>query len=148
MAIPPVARYFDLWLRQYTKLYSSSTPSTRNQSDVLALSTSYHTAISTFFSTSSPLELNVPSDIRRQLDGAIKAVAHTASASPWAENFLPPEAFAQVHRDSSESLGVSFKSFLLQASRNADRNRGMFAIILGAVTYLLGLIPTSEFWSA
>lgn len=137
--------YFVIWLRAYTQLYNASTPANRPHQDVLALSASYKVAVETFFSARSPLELNVPSDIRRQLDGHIDDVAREAALTPTAENFLPPAVFEQAHHIASESLALSFKSFLHQASRNADRNRGRFAIFLGALTWALGLIPTSTF---
>lgn len=133
-----------MWYRAYSHLYTKSTPSTRNHRDLLALQEAYRMAVDVFFSAKSPLELNLPADIRRQLDARIANVAHTASVAPAQELILPPDAFAAAHHHSSELLATSFKDFLKQAARNADRNRGWFAIFLGALTYLLGLIPTSE----
>lgn len=135
-------RYFELWYRAYSQLYNQASSASRNHNDVLALSEAYKMAVDTFFSARSPLELNLPADIRRQLDTRIREVAHTTAVSPSQENFLPPSDFAAAYHDSSESLATSFKEFLKQAARNADRNRGWFAIFLGALTWALGLIPT------
>ncbi|GAA5838925.1 hypothetical protein JCM11251_003738 [Rhodosporidiobolus azoricus] len=134
--------YFHLWLQEYTKLYNASKPSERSHHDVITLNQAYNTAVDTFFSTSSPLEVNVPSDIRRELDGHIRNVAQPTAAAPSNESFLPPSAFDRVHHETSESLAVSFKAFRKQIVRNADRNRGYFAIFLGLLTWALGLIPT------
>ncbi|GAA5911510.1 uncharacterized protein JCM6883_005781 [Sporobolomyces salmoneus] len=134
--------YFHLWLTEYTKLYQAHVASERPQDESLLLGASFKTACDIFFAPQSPLELNVPSDIRRQLDGQIVQVTSASVASPKSETFLPPSAFDKCHHEASESLAVSFKAFIKQVSRNADRNRGWFAIFLGALTYLLGLIPT------
>ena len=100
------------------------------------MSKSFNTAVDTFFSEASPLELNVPSDVRREIDERIRSV------SAQAEPFLPPSAFDKVNHEASESLAVSFKAFRKQVVRNADRNRGWFAMFLGITTWALGLIPT------
>ncbi|GAA5861828.1 hypothetical protein JCM1840_006848 [Sporobolomyces johnsonii] len=134
--------YFHLWLIEYTKLYNAHTASTRPPEDVITLGTSFKTAVDTFFAPRSPLELNVPSDLRRQIDAQIAQVAQPSAAAPSSEAFLPPSAFSKCHYEASESLAVSFKAFLKNQARNADRNRGIFAILLGAFTYLIGLIPT------
>ncbi|GAA5919579.1 hypothetical protein JCM1841_001024 [Sporobolomyces salmonicolor] len=134
--------YFHLWLIEYTKLYNAHTASTRPPAEVITLGTSFRTAVDTFFAPRSPLELNVASDVRRQIDAQIAAVAQPSAAAPSNEAFLPPSAFSKCHYEASESLAVSFKAFLKNQARNADRNRGFFAIFLGVFTYLLGLIPT------
>ncbi|GAA6060524.1 hypothetical protein JCM10212_005605 [Sporobolomyces blumeae] len=134
--------YFHLWVKEYTRLYNAHSPSTRPHDEAMLLGASFRTAVDTFFSAQSPLELNVPSDLRRQIDSQIETAAHATAASPNSEPFLPPSAFDKCHHEASESLAVSFKAFIKQVSRNADRNRGWFAIFLGALTYLLGLIPT------
>ncbi|GAA5963078.1 hypothetical protein JCM3765_001760 [Sporobolomyces pararoseus] len=134
--------YFHLWVQEYTKLYNAHSATTRPQDESLLLGASFKTAVDTFFSAQSPLELNVPSDLRRQIDAQIVEVSQASAASPRSETFLPPAAFDKCHHEASESLAVSFKAFIKQVSRNADRNRGWFAIFLGALTYLLGLIPT------
>lgn len=136
--------YLTIWFKAYTGLYNSSSPSSRPHQDVLALSASYKVAVETFFSARSPLELNIPSDMRRQLDALIDDVARQSVLTPSSEDFLPPSAFEPSFNIASESLALSFKAFLQQSARNADRNRGWFAIFLGALTYLLGLVPTSE----
>ncbi|GAA5981759.1 hypothetical protein JCM10908_004597 [Rhodotorula pacifica] len=127
--------YFYLWLGEYAKLYNAHPATTRPHQDILILSKSFRTAIDTFFSESSPLELNVPSDVRREIDERIRSVQEP-------EPFLPPSAFDKVHHEASESLAVSFKAFRKQVVRNADRNRGWFAMFLGITTWALGLIPT------
>ncbi|GAA6002397.1 hypothetical protein JCM10207_001099 [Rhodosporidiobolus poonsookiae] len=134
--------YFHIWLAEYTKLYNSSKSSERSHQDVITLGTSFKTAVDTFFSTSSPLEVNVPSDVRREVDGRIREVALPTAAAPSNESFLPPSAFDKVQHETSESLAISFKAFRKQIVRNADRNRGYFAIFLGLLTWALGLIPT------
>ncbi|KAM0787653.1 hypothetical protein ACM66B_003717 [Microbotryomycetes sp. NB124-2] len=134
--------YFEVWLRQYVALYNQSTSSTRTHNDILALQDSYNTAIDVFLSSSSPLELNLPAEIRRTLDSHIKDLKQRSTADRSIESFLPPEAFAAAHKETSESLAQSFKQFLLQVSRNADRNRARFAMFLGALTWALGLVPT------
>ncbi|GAA5928641.1 uncharacterized protein JCM15063_003928 [Sporobolomyces koalae] len=134
--------YFHLWMQEYTKLYNAHSPASRPQDESLLLGASFKTAVDTFFAAQSPLELNVPSDLRRQIDAQIKDVTQASAAAPISETFLPPAAFEKCHHESSESLAISFKAFIKQVSRNADRNRGWFAIFLGALTYLLGLIPT------
>lgn len=108
----------------------------RPHQDTLILSKSFKTAVDTFFSEASPLELNVPSDVRREIDERIRSV------SAQAEPFLPPSAFDKVNHEASESLAISFKAFRKQVVRNADRNRGWFAMFLGITTWALGLIPT------
>ncbi|GAA6022365.1 hypothetical protein JCM11491_003236 [Sporobolomyces phaffii] len=134
--------YFHLWVQEYTKLYNAHSAADRPHDEALLLDASFKTAGDTFFAAQSPLELNVPSDLRRQLDAQIAEVKQASAASPRSETFLPPSAFDKCHHEASESLAVSFKAFIKQVSRNADRNRGWFAIFLGALTYLLGLIPT------
>ncbi|GAA5869662.1 hypothetical protein JCM8547_005100 [Rhodosporidiobolus lusitaniae] len=134
--------YFHLWLEEYTKLYNASKPSERAHQDVITLGNSFKTAVDTFFSASSPLEVNVPSDVRREIDGRIASIAQATAAAPSNEAFLPPSAFDKVEHEASESLAVSFKAFRKQVVRNADRNRGWFAIFLGVMTWILGLIPT------
>ncbi|GAA5899391.1 hypothetical protein JCM6882_009106 [Rhodosporidiobolus microsporus] len=134
--------YFYLWVQEYTKLYNQSKPSERSHQDVITLGRAFNTAVDTFFSVSSPLEVNVPSDIRREIDGRIRDVAQPSVAQPSNEAFLPPSAFDRVLHETSESLAVSFKAFRKQVVRNADRNRGYFAIFLGLLTWALGLIPT------
>ncbi|KAK4056831.1 hypothetical protein OIO90_002081 [Microbotryomycetes sp. JL221] len=134
--------YFEVWLRQYVALYNQSSPATRSHTDILALQDSYRTALDVFLSTSSPLELNLPAEIRRTLDGHVQDLAQRSNANPSIEAFLPPEAFAAAHKETSESLATSFKQFLLQVSRNADRNRARFAMFLGVLTWALGLVPT------
>ncbi|KAK4047012.1 hypothetical protein OIV83_005698 [Microbotryomycetes sp. JL201] len=134
--------YFEVWLRQYNALYNNSNPSNRNHNDVLALQDSYNTAVDVFLSSSSPLELNLPAEIRRALDSHINDLKHRCMSDRSVESFLPPEAFAAAHKETSESLAQSFKQFLLQVSRNADRNRARFAMFLGALTWALGLVPT------
>lgn len=137
--------YFHLWVQEYAKLYNAHTQSDRPHDEVMLLGASFRTAVDTFFAAQSPLELNVPSDLRRQIDSQIKEASQATAAIPNNEAFLPPSAFDKCHHEASESLAVSFKAFIKQVSRNADRNRGWFAIFLGGLTYLLGLIPTSEF---
>ncbi|GAA6042274.1 hypothetical protein JCM8097_000609 [Rhodosporidiobolus ruineniae] len=134
--------YFDLWLDEYTKLFNRHTPSQRPPAEVIALGNSFRTAVDTFFAQSSPLEVNVPSDVRREIDGYIRNVVPATAAEPSNESFLPPSAFDKVHNVTSESLAISFKAFRKQVVRNADRNRGYFAIFLGLLTWALGLIPT------
>ncbi|GAA5978182.1 hypothetical protein JCM11641_001127 [Rhodosporidiobolus odoratus] len=134
--------YFDLWLREYTKFFNHHKPSERPPQEVITLGHSFKTAVDTFFSVSSPLEVNVPSDVRREIDGHIRNVAVPSAAIPSSESFLPPSAFDKVRHETSESLAVSFKAFRKQIVRNADRNRGWFAIFLGVLTWALGLIPT------
>ncbi|SCZ99258.1 BZ3500_MvSof-1268-A1-R1_Chr3-1g05910 [Microbotryum saponariae] len=134
--------YFELWLRHYAAMYNMATPSTRSHADMLALGESYRQALNIFFSLQSPLELNVASDLSRNLAAAVKDVEQQARIDPSREDFLPPSAFAAVHHETNESLAQSFKSFLMQSSRNADRNRARFAMFLGALTWVLGLIPT------
>jgi len=136
--------YFHLWVQEYAKLYNAHTQSDRPHDEVMLLGASFRTAVDTFFAAQSPLELNVPSDLRRQIDSQIKDASSATAATPNNEAFLPPAAFDKCHHEASESLAVSFKAFIKQVSRNADRNRGWFAIFLGGLTYLLGLIPTSE----
>lgn len=136
--------YFHLWVQEYTKLYNAHSASTRPQDEALLLDASFRTAVDTFFAAQSPLELNVPSDLRRHIDSQIAEAGKASAAAPKSETFLPPSAFDKCHHEASESLAISFKAFIKQVSRNADRNRGWFAIFLGALTYLLGLIPTSE----
>ncbi|BGP55337.1 hypothetical protein JCM8202_002163 [Rhodotorula sphaerocarpa] len=128
--------YFYLWLAEYEKFYNSrpSGPQ-RAPEDTLVLTKSFRTAVDTFFSTASPLELNVPSDVRREMDERIRSVDDDAP-------FLPPSAFERVRHEASESLAVSFKAFRKQVVRNADRNRGYFAMFLGITTWALGLVPT------
>ena len=128
--------YFYLWLTEYSKLYNAHPPAQRPHQDILILSKSFNTAVDTFFSEASPLELNVPSDVRREIDERIRSV------SAQAEPFLPPSAFDRVNHEASESLAISFKAFRKQVVRNADRNRGWFAMFLGITTWALGLIPT------
>jgi hypothetical protein len=136
--------YLSIWYKAYAGLYNSVSPANRSHQDVLALSASYKVAVDTFFSARSPLELNIPSDMRRQLDGLIDDVARQSVLTSTSETFLPPSAFEPSFKVASESLALSFKAFLQQSARNADRNRGWFAIFLGAATWVLGLIPTSE----
>lgn len=133
--------YFESWLRQYAALYNQATPSLRSHGAYMSLQESYKTALDVFFSSSSPLELNLPADVRRDLDQHFRTVSQGSGAP---ETFLPPDAFAQAHHETSESLARSFKQFLLQVSRNADRNRARFAMFLGALTWALGLVPTSK----
>lgn len=127
--------YFYLWLNEYSKLYNAHVPAQRPPQDTLILSKSFRTAVDTFFSETSPLELNVRSDVRREIDNRIRSVSDP-------EPFLPPAAFDRVYHEASESLAVSFKAFRKQVVRNADRNRGYFAMFLGITTWALGLIPT------
>ncbi|GAA6002272.1 uncharacterized protein JCM10292_000839 [Rhodotorula paludigena] len=134
--------YFHIWLDEYRKLYEQSRPSDRPHEDVITLGKSFKTAVDTFFAQASPLEVNVPSDIRREIDGRIRDVSQATAAAPSNEAFLPPDAFERVHDVTSESLAISFKAFRKQVVRNADRNRGWFAIFLGVLTWALGLIPT------
>lgn len=136
--------YFTLFFRAYKHLYESSSPQSRPHNDVMALSESYKVAVDTFFSARSPLEINLDSQIRRALDARIDDVARSSALTPSNEDYLPPSAFEDAYNVAFESLGLSFKAFLVQAARNADRNRGWFAIFLGATTVLLGLIPTSK----
>ncbi|BGP15993.1 hypothetical protein JCM10213_005457 [Rhodosporidiobolus nylandii] len=133
--------YFFLWLREYSRLFIAHPSSSRPHQDVITLGTSFKTAVEVFFSASSPLELNVPSDVRREIDGHIRAVAQPSAAQPSNDAFLPPAAFDKVGHITSESLAVSFKGYKKQVTRNADRNRGWFAMFLGAFTWLLGCIP-------
>ncbi|BGP39931.1 hypothetical protein JCM10450v2_003910 [Rhodotorula kratochvilovae] len=134
--------YFHLWLDEYRKLYERATASKRSPEDVIALGKSFRTAIDTFFAATSPLELNVPSDLRRDIDARIQDVAQPSAAAPASETFLPPDAFDRVHEHTYELLAMSFRQFRKQVVRNADRNRGWFAMFLGILTWALGLIPT------
>lgn len=136
--------YFSVWYKAYKNLYNSSTPGARSHYDLTALQASYNIAVDTFFSARSPLEINLDSQIRRTLDTRIDDLARDTALSASTENFLPPDAFEPAYSIAYESLGLSFKAFLVQAARNADRNRGWFAIFLGVSTVLLGLIPTSK----
>ncbi|GAA6050149.1 hypothetical protein JCM3770_000425 [Rhodotorula araucariae] len=134
--------YFHLWLDEYRKRYERAPSSKRSPEDVIALGKSFRTAVDTFFAATSPLELNVPSDIRRDIDARIHEVAQPSAAAPSSEAFLPPDAFDRVHEHTYELLAMSFRQFRKQVVRNADRNRGWFAIFLGVLTWALGLIPT------
>lgn len=134
------------------QLYSAHSAVTRPYADTLALSELYKVIIGTFFHPDSPLELNVSSDLRRQLDARVQTTHATrllpaeqqADSAPGAgtESFLHPSAFQKIYDEAHESLAGSFKLWLLNQSRNADRNRGYFAIFLGCATYLSGLVPT------
>lgn len=112
--------------------------------------------MNSFFDPSSPLELNVSADLREELNQAVAALSAAGN-----EAFLPPSAFDKIHNETKNSLKNSFQrfvfpsgfgddsllivrlfSFLLYSARNAERNRARFAKCVGAMTFLLGLIPT------
>lgn len=131
--------YFCLAMRKYRDLYLSQSAAARPYADTIALSDLYKLIVGTFFHPASPLELNVSSELRRQLDNQVQTTAATrldhARDSPSAgpnESFLHPSAFEKIYNESYDSLGASFRIWLGQVSRNADRNRGWFAIFLGA----------------
>jgi len=134
--------YFHLWLDEYRRLFDRAPASKRSPEEVMTLGQSFKTACDTFFAQSSPLELNVPSDMRRDIDSRIAGVEQASAAAPSNEAYLPPQAFDKVHDHTHELLAMSFRSFRKQVVRNADRNRGWFAMFLGILTWALGLIPT------
>ncbi|KAI5476534.1 hypothetical protein MNV49_007544 [Pseudohyphozyma bogoriensis] len=133
--------YFELWCRRYQVLYDAAAPNNRPYSDTMTLENEYKTCLSTFFDPESPLELNIPTDMRRALESSV-AELKSLPADSKQERFLSPSAFDKIRFDSNELLAATFKQFVLNQSRNADRNRAIFAQFLGLTTWALGLVPT------
>ncbi|KAM0745942.1 hypothetical protein T439DRAFT_330136 [Meredithblackwellia eburnea MCA 4105] len=129
--------YFEAFYKEYKRLYALGTPENRSPDSNLALLELYHIALDSFFQADSPLEVNVPGDLRRSIDQQVAALP-TLKTEP----FLPPSAFEKVYATTHDSLETSFQKFLIFNVRNAERNRGRFAKFVGGMTFLLGFIPT------
>ncbi|KAL8290211.1 hypothetical protein RQP46_003150 [Phenoliferia psychrophenolica] len=129
--------YFRAFYVAYVKAYNASIPNQRTDAEMSTLSDSYHLALDAFFNPASPLELNVADGLRRQLEQEMATLP-----SRGTEPFLPPSSFEEIYRGTESCLERSFHRFLLYNVRNAERNRGRFAKLVGFGAFLLGIIPT------
>ncbi|KAK4702729.1 hypothetical protein P7C70_g3491, partial [Phenoliferia sp. Uapishka_3] len=132
--------YFRAFYKEYHEFYHNSAKvGGRSPADKLALRNAYHLSIQAFFDSSSPLELNVADNLRRQLEQDHAALSQLGEGE---DQFLSPDKFEKVYDQTIKSLEHSFRKWLVYSVRNAERNRGIFAKVVGAVTLLVGLIPT------
>ncbi|KAG8790026.1 hypothetical protein FRC12_012882 [Ceratobasidium sp. 428] len=120
--------YFVLWLREYTKRhrawFATATPSSRS------LALSFTRAKSTFFSHSSPHELNLASILISNFLNAAKGQPHP-----------PPTVFSQILREVEYMLRESLVRFVAARTRNAGKQRVWCALIGGVGTSAIALAP-------
>lgn len=95
---------------------------------------SYACARATFFVPGAPLELNLPFDV-------LDALPLPALPSNEKEAPVPPTAFADAQKQVTDMLQHSLQAFVAAHSRNAGRNRGLFAIFVGLILCAVGLAP-------
>ncbi|KAJ1304898.1 hypothetical protein OPQ81_006032 [Rhizoctonia solani] len=120
--------YFILWLREYTKRHRPWFATATVASRSLALS--FTRAKSTFFSHSSPHELNLASIL-------ISNFLITAEGQPHPH----PSVFAQIQRDVEHMLQESLLRFVAARTKNAGKQRVWCALIGGIGTGLIALAP-------
>jgi len=94
------------------------------------LTLSFARARNTFFDPSSHLELNLPGDLTEQLLRDTKSIAHPS-----------PVMLSEVQKHVEGMLRESLMKFVVGSCRNAGRRRGLFAIIVGFASILVGLAP-------
>ncbi|KAF8597517.1 hypothetical protein BDV93DRAFT_610379 [Ceratobasidium sp. AG-I] len=120
--------YFTLWLREYTKRHRAWFATATTTSRSLALS--FTRAKSTFFSHSSPHELNLASVLISNFLIAAEGQPHP-----------PPTGFTQIQHDVEYMLRESLLRFVAARTKNAGRQRVLCALIGGVGTGLLALVP-------
>ncbi|KAG8763265.1 hypothetical protein FRC11_004952 [Ceratobasidium sp. 423] len=120
--------YFILWLREYTKRhrgwYATATVTSRS------LALSFTRAKSTFFSHSSPHELNLASILISNLFTAAEGQPHPH-----------PSVFGQIQREVEHMLQESLLRFVAARTTNAGQQRVWCALIGGVGTALIALAP-------
>ncbi|EUC66938.1 F-box-like domain protein [Rhizoctonia solani AG-3 Rhs1AP] len=120
--------YFILWLREYTKRYRAWFATATMTSRSLALS--FTRAKLTFFSHSSPHELNLASIF-------ISNFLIAAEGQPHPH----PSVFGQIQRDVEHMLQESLLRFVAARTKNAGQQRVWCALIGGIGTGLIALAP-------
>ncbi|CAE6451868.1 unnamed protein product [Rhizoctonia solani] len=120
--------YFILWLREYTKRHRAWFATATMTSRSLALS--FTRAKSTFFSHSSPHELNLASIL-------ISDFLIAAEGQPHPH----PSVFGQIQCDVEYMLQESLLRFVAARTTNAGKQRVWCALIGGIGTGLLALAP-------
>ncbi|KDN45506.1 hypothetical protein RSAG8_04830, partial [Rhizoctonia solani AG-8 WAC10335] len=120
--------HFILWLREYTKRHRAWFATATVTSRSLALS--FTRAKSTFFSHSSPHELNLASILVSNFLIAAEGQPHPH-----------PSVFGQIQRDVEHMLQESLLRFVAARTKNAGKQRVWCALIGGIGTGLIALAP-------
>ncbi len=136
-----MARYFILWLREYTVKYSQwdamNKTRRRETPQYLGVWPSQHStqlamfyarAKQTFLTPNANHELNLPSDIL--------APFHTANGSPHPD----PAVFNQVAVETRKMLNESLQRFVSAQVHNVGNKRVLCGIIAGVVCCLVGAL--------
>jgi hypothetical protein len=108
--------------------------------DTLILSKSFKTAVDTFFSEASPLELNVPSDVRHR---RVRIVELRVLGEPQVEIAGAFRVVSLAHRDAPKSFKTAVDTFFSEASplelnvpsdvrREIDERRGTWRTSRGS----------------
>ncbi|KAG8904398.1 hypothetical protein FRB99_001820 [Tulasnella sp. 403] len=128
--------YFICWFREYNAKYrqwqsaNEALPEDKRATFPPELTISFARARGTFFDPSSHLELNLPAELVENL------VAQTKQFSnPDPSSLIPIQKYVE------DMLRESLMKFVVGACTNSGRLRGFFAIIVGTLAILAGLIP-------
>lgn len=137
-------RYFHIWRRNYATLVDellATPPKDRNaqHAPLKKVQDSLEIACIVFFHPNSPLELNVPGDLRRELERQLKS----DSAKPEA-HYVAPACFDRVGAACELLLQQSFRQFLawVKLEGNVGCARAVAGKLGGVALFTLGLVPT------
>ncbi|KZV81331.1 hypothetical protein EXIGLDRAFT_779856 [Exidia glandulosa HHB12029] len=129
--------YFWFWLKKYEETYSrlGSNGEMENRHDIeRELRESYACARATFLVQGAPLELNLSAD-------TLDVLPETPIPADDKEAPVQPAEFAAARQQVTDMLQHSLHAFVGAHSRNAGRNRGLFAIVVGLIVCAVGLAP-------
>lgn len=127
--------YFICWLRDYTAAYNkyqdaqAKIPAEKREERSPELTISFARARSTFFDSSSHLELNLPSELLEPV------------VNPNANPTPSPADLADIQKHVEGMLRESLMKFVVGSCKNSGRRRGFFAIFVGMAAILVGLAP-------
>ncbi|KAJ3550855.1 hypothetical protein NMY22_g180 [Coprinellus aureogranulatus] len=139
----PENLYFTLWLREYRQRYAEWFSSVKLQRELNnghefrtwnphhspSLAMFYARAKETFFTPTSPYELNLPS--------SLLAVFHKPTESPHPD----PAIFNDVAIETYRLLDESLRRFVSAQFNNVGNNRVLCGIVAGTIFALAGSIP-------